>query len=146
MCEIPQLKKTSIKHFFLILALVPCLALAQKSDSLKRGSSFAVFPAISFAPETSWQFGAAVVGVLGSGPVQDTTFVRQSTISPFFVYKLRNQIMSAINVNLFTKEGYALDGSLRYFNFPDLYFGIGNSNDPDISEQYTNVFIQSNGR
>ncbi len=145
MCEIPQLR-FGIKSVLFLLTLLPYLALSQKSDSLERGPSFAVFPAISFAPETSWQFGAAVVGVLSSGATQDTTFVRQSTISPFFVYTLRNQILSAVNVNLFTSSGNAIDASVRYFNFPDLYFGIGNANDPDISEQYSHVFVQSEGR
>ncbi|MEM6738162.1 MAG: BamA/TamA family outer membrane protein [Bacteroidota bacterium] len=39
-----------------------------------------------------------------------------------------------------------MNGSIRFFNFPDSYFGIGNSNDPDISEQYTNIFFQLEGR
>ena len=77
---------------------------------------------------------------------QDPEFVRQSTVSPFFLYTLKNQIITAVDVNLFTENGSAINGSLRYFKFPDLYFGIGNANDPDSSERYTNIFIRTDGR
>lgn len=121
--------------------------LAQEQDSTKQGFSIAVFPAISYAPETSLQFGAAAVEILNSGNEQgDAEFVRQSTISPFFLYTLKNQIITAVNVNLFTSKGNSINGSIRYFNFPDLYFGLGNANDPDISEQYTNIFFRSDGQ
>ena len=102
---------------------------------------------MSYAPETSVQFGAAAVGVLNSNKEQqESDFVRQSTISPFFLYTLKNQIITAVNLNIFTREGNVINGSVRYFKFPDLYFGLGNSNDPDISETYTNIFLRSNGQ
>lgn len=126
---------------------MPFLLFAQEQDSTERRFSIAVFPAISFAPETSLQFGAAAVWVLNSeNQKQDSGFVRQSTISPFFLYTLKNQIITAVNVSLFPAKGNAINGSVRYFRFPDLYFGIGNSNDADSSEQYTNIFFRSDGR
>ena len=129
----------------LFLTLAPCLVQAQKQDSTSRGSSLAVFPAISFAPETSLQFGAASVWVVKT-EVTESGFQRQSTVSPFFIYTLKNQIITAVNANLFTTSGNVLNGSIRFFNFPDSYFGLGNDNDPDVSEQYKNVFFQLEGR
>ena len=146
MCKIPQLINR-FKKLLLFLTLVPFLLFSQEKDSTKRGSSIAVFPAISFAPETSLQFGAALVMILKSDQEdQDPEFIRQSTISPFFLYTLKNQIITAVNANLFTAKGNAINGSIRYLNFPDSYFGLGNSNDPDVSEQYTNTFFQVAGQ
>ncbi len=119
----------------------------QESDTTKRKkNSFALFPALSFAPETSVQFGAAAIWVLGNEKQTNSKFERESTISPFFLYTFKNQIISAVNLNYFTSKGHNLNGSVRYFNFPDFYFGIGNDNDPDISESYTNIFFQLEGQ
>lgn len=129
---------------FTVLSFVSCV-IAQEEDSVKSKQSLAVFPAVSFAPETSLQFGAAAVWVLRKRTTK-SGFNRESTISPFLLYTLKNQIISAINLNIFTEKGNVIEGSLRFYNFPDSYFGIGNGNDPDVSEQYKNVFFQSNGR
>lgn len=112
---------------------------------MEQKSSFTIFPAVSYAPETSLQFGAAAIWVLKSKD-HGVDFERQSTISPFVLYTLKNQIISAFNLNLFTKKGNLLEGSLRYYDFPDSYFGLGNNNDPDISEQYRNQYYQIEGR
>jgi len=125
--------------------LLPVFLFAQESDSAQTKNPLAIFPALSFAPETSLQFGAAAVLVLKQNSQQQSDYVRQSTVAPFFIYTLRNQIISAINLTYFTPKDDFIDGSIRFFNFPDLYFGIGNANDPDISESYTNTFIQIRG-
>ena len=39
-----------------------------------------------------------------------------------------------------------LNAVTRYFNFPDNYYGIGNNNDPDSLERYTNNFAQLQGQ
>ena len=140
-----SITSTSIRKLFILLTLVPNLLFAQEQDSTAQGSSLAVFPAISFAPETSLQFGAAAVWVVKS-ETTPSGFQRQSTLSPFFIYTLKNQIITAVNANLFTASGNAFTGSVRFFNFPDSYFGLGNDNDPDVSEQYTNIFFQVEGR
>lgn len=130
----------------LIIILLSQFVQAQSADSTETKGSFAIFPALSFAPETSLQFGAAVVWVLKKTGLPESEFERESTISPFFIYTLKNQVISAVNVNYFTPKGHNVNGSVRFFNFPDLYFGIGNDNDPDISESYTNLFFQIQGQ
>ena len=130
-----------------ILLLLSFTLLSQESDSTKNGKgSFALLPALSFAPETSVQFGAAAIWVLPPKAVNSSGYRRESTISPFFLYTFKNQIISAVNLNYFTSQENNLNGSVRFFNFPDLYFGIGNDNDPDISESYTNIFFQVEGQ
>ena len=128
-----------------VVLLMPIFLFAQKCDSTKKKSSVAVFPAISFAPETNLQFGVAAVLVLKVNKENPSAYLRQSTLSPFFLYTLKNQIISAINLTYFTPNGKLLDGSVRYLNFPDAYFGIGNDNDPDVFEVYTNTFLQLRG-
>ena len=130
-----------------ILALVSFRLDAQETDSTEnKKRSFALLPALSFAPETSVQLGAAAIWVLSASEEGASAFQRESTIAPFFLYTFKNQIISAINLNYFTDGGNSINGSIRYFNFPDLYFGIGNDNDPDISEDYTNIFFQVEGQ
>ncbi len=132
----------SLKRLLVGLLFSSNLALAQDSDSDENKSSLAIFPALSFAPETSLQFGAAAIWVLPNKQSDQSEYIRESTVSPFFLYTLKNQIISAVNLNLFTPNENVINGSIRFFNFPDSYFGIGNNNDPDISEQYTNTFYQ----
>lgn len=127
------------------MVLLPVFLFAQKGDSAKQKTPVAVFPALSFSPETSLQFGAAAVWVLENPLSEGAEFKRQSTISPFFIYTLKNQIITATNFTYFNSRGNLLDGSVRFFNFPDSYFGIGNDNDPDVFETYTNTFFQAQG-
>lgn len=134
-----------ITFMLFILMLNPSVGLAQDADSVKKKSSFALFPAFSYAPETSVQLGAAAVWVLNNTD-RSTGFVRESTISPFFLYTFKNQVISAVNLNYFSKDGSNLNGSFRVFNFPDFYFGLGNNNDPDVKESYTNFFVQLEGQ
>ena len=124
---------------------MPVFLFAQVCDSTKKKPSTAIFPAVSFAPETDLQLGAAAVRVLKSNEKNQSGYLRQSTLSPFFLYTLKGQIISAINLTYFTPGDNLLDGSVRYFDFPDSYFGIGNDNDPDVSEAYTNTFFQLRG-
>ncbi len=130
-----------------LLLLLSFALISQESDSTKnKKGSFALLPALSFAPETSVQFGAAAIWVLPPKSTTSSDYQRESTISPFFLYTFKNQIISAVNLSYFTAKENNINGSARFFNFPDLYFGIGNNNDPDISESYTNTFFQIEGQ
>lgn len=129
-----------------ILLLLPLLIHAQELDSTTNETSFAMFPAIAYAPETSLQFGAVGIWVLGNADSSQSSFQRQSTITPFFIYTLKKQSIAVVNVDYYTARGQNINISVRYYNFPDSYFGIGNDNDPDISEQYTNRYFQAEGQ
>lgn len=129
--------------FFLIL---PFCILAQESDSIQNEGSFAIFPAISYAPNTSLQIGAVGIWVLKNKDNSQSTFQRQSTITPYFVYTLKKQSIAVVNLDYYLPSGQNLNTSIRYYNFPDSYFGIGNDTDPDISEKYANRFFQIEGQ
>ncbi|WP_425392232.1 BamA/TamA family outer membrane protein [Ekhidna sp.] len=129
-----------------LLLLVPSILLAQEADTTNGKGSFAAFPAISYAPETSLQIGAVGVWVLKDNSTLPSAFQRQSSITPYFVYTLKKQSIAVVNVDYYFPKGQNLNTALRYYNFPDSYFGIGNSNDPEISEMYTNRFVQLEGQ
>ncbi|GAB4235340.1 MAG: hypothetical protein Tsb0034_09470 [Ekhidna sp.] len=117
----------------------------QEADSLEDKGSFAIFPAVSYAPETSLQLGAATIWVLKRS-ANTSHYVRESTLTPYFLYTLKNQFISAGSFNKYFSSGDFLQLTFRFFNFPDFYFGLGNDNDPEIKESYTNVFGQLQGR
>ncbi len=135
-----------MKRILGVLLLLPFCVFAQEPDTTSNENSFAVFPAISYAPETSLQFGGAAIWVLGNSEDAESGFQRQSTLTPFFIYTLKRQSIAAVNFDYYFANGRNLNASMRYFNFPDSYYGIGNDRDPDVSEMYTNRFFQIEGQ
>lgn len=135
-----------MRKLLFTLFLIPFFGYSQESDTTSNEGSFAVFPAISYAPETSLQIGAVGIWVLKNTDVSQSTFLRQSTITPYFIYTLKRQSIAVVNVDYYFPNGQNLNSAIRYYNFPDSYFGIGNTNDPDVSEQYTNRFFQFEGQ
>ena len=116
-----------------------------QSDSIKT-NSFAIYPAFGYQPETKAQLGAIVIWVFKNKEGDDTKFYRPTTLSPFLLYTLKKQVLSAVDADIYFKNGYNLNAIARYLNYPDNYYGIGNSNEVDDFEKYTNQFIQLEGR
>lgn len=122
------------------------LLISQEVDTVNnKKSSFAVFPVFSYAPETDVQLGAIAIWSLKSDHGVQGSYNRQSTITPYFIYTFKQQSVAKVNVDYYFPNGKNLNMSVRYSNFPDSYFGIGNENNPDISEKYTNRFFQLDG-
>ena len=128
-----------------LLLLIPFIGITQEQDSTVNESSVAIFPAISFAPETSLQIGAVGIWALKNNSLVPTEFLRQSTITPYVVYTLNRQSIAVVNLDYYFPKGQNIDAGVRFFGFPDAYFGVGNDTDPEISEQYTNRFFQIEG-
>lgn len=105
-----------------------------------------VYPAFGYQPETSFQAGAFAVGILQSKDTSQIAYLRQSTFSPYFIYTTQNQLLSALDLDYFFKSGTNLNTTLRLFNFPDRFFGIGNIATPDLAEDYTHKFAQLEGQ
>ncbi len=135
------------RHILLLVALLPLLSVAQEGNTGETGKgSFALFPAISYAPETSLQLGVLAVSVLKNTGGSPMAFQRQSTITPYFLYTFKKQSIAVVSVDYYFADGQNLNAKIRYYNFPDVYYGIGNDTDPDVSEQYTNRFLQIEGQ
>lgn len=126
--------------------LLPLATLAQQTDLSEGRRSFVIYPAFGYQPETSFQIGLVGVWALKSQDASQSDFVRQSSFTPFFLYTFKNQILSEFNLDYYFSNGNNLNVSPSFFNFPDTYFGIGNDNDPDVNESYTNLFAQLQGQ
>lgn len=92
-------------------------------------------PFLGYTPETSMQFGLAVVGVStpgGGGPA-----TRPSTALVTAVYTLKRQYTASLYVDRwFTGDRWHLTGETGLSRFPSLFHGIGASA-TDTSETYT---------
>lgn len=121
------------------------LSQSTEQDSTK-STAFAIYPAFGYQPETRAQVGTIAIWVFDKKEQKNNEFYRPTSISPFFLYTFRNQVISAVDGEIFFENGLNLNAVTRYFNFPDNYYGIGNDNDPDSLEKYTNRFIQLQGQ
>ena len=126
----------------LFIATLSSEAQKKESNDSTKKSSFAIYPAFGSQPETGAQLGTIAIWVFKARDNENQEFQRQTSISPFFLYTLKNQVISAFDTDAYFKNGLNLTSTVRYFNFPDNYYGIGNSNDPDSLEKYTNNFFQ----
>ena len=129
----------------LSLFLLPALSWSQE-DLVQRRNSFAIYPAIAYTPESSLIFGPVAVFTLKGTDESQQEFLRQSTFTPLALYTLKNQFLAELNLVYYFKNGQNLNIVPRFLNFPDFYFGIGNDNDPNKSESYTNRFFQTEGQ
>jgi hypothetical protein len=132
----------------LLLIMSPNTVVSQtnESDTTKGSPSWVAYPAIGYQPETGFQFGAIAVGVLNSMDSSQSEYARQSSFTPFFVYTTKNQILTAFNIDYYFPNGNNLNITPRLFKFPDKFFGVGNANDPDVFETYTNRFWRLEGQ
>jgi outer membrane protein assembly factor BamA len=138
--------------FSLILFIVFSLFLfsnkikAQKDSTETKKVNFSIYPVFGYQPETKFAFGVISFIVYNNATHEGDDFYRPSTISPYILYTLNNQILIAIDFDSYFKKGYYLDIKPRYYNYPDFFFGIGNDNEIEDGETYTNEFIRLDGR
>lgn len=130
--------------FFLILLSIKVNAQTDSTTSKK--VNFSIYPVLGYQPETRFAFGVISFIVYDKAEHKNENYYRPSTISPYLLYTLNNQMLLAIDFDLFIKNGYYLDIKPRYYNYPDFFFGIGNDNKIEDEEQYTNEFLRLDGR
>jgi outer membrane protein assembly factor BamA len=101
---------------------------AQSSkDSVKR-VRIQPLPSVFHTPETSWGFGATVLGFINP---KDTS-TRKSNAQLFLDFTLNRQASFQSDFNIFTKKNtWYIKGSHDLSKFPEFYFGIGNENPKD---------------
>jgi len=134
--------------FFLILSLFVFVGTSMaQTDSLDSDNvNFSIYPIFGYAPETNFAFGVISFIVYDNLTSENDDFYRPSTISPYILYTLNNQILIAIDFDSYFKKGYYLDIKPRYYNYPDFFFGVGNDNKMEDEETYTNEFFRIDGR
>jgi len=143
-------KSTLLCAVFYILAF-QAIAQEQKRpdtiDSKANAISFAAYPAIGYTPETSLQLGfVGFVVHKNKKKTSDSTFYRPTSISPYFLYTLNNQILAAFDIDIYLSNGININGNIRYYKYPDFFYGIGNDNEISDEETYTDEYWRLEGR
>ena len=131
---------------FILFLIVANISLAQKDSIQSKKIKFSIYPVLGYSPETNFTFGLISFMVYDLNSHENDAFHRPTTISPYFLYTLNNQILIAIDFDSYFKNGYYLDIKPRYYNYPDFFFGVGNDNQPEDKETYTNEFVRVDGR
>jgi hypothetical protein len=123
-----------------------CFAVGAKNDSTEVDDiRFSIYPVIGYQPETRFIFGAISFLVYGEEEGGDSEYYRPSTISPYILYTLNQQMLIAIDFDHFFPKGYFLALKPRYYKYPDFFYGIGNDNRIEDEEVYVNRFERLDG-
>ncbi|UXX79679.1 BamA/TamA family outer membrane protein [Reichenbachiella carrageenanivorans] len=118
---------------------------AQEQDSVEvKPLKFAIYPAVGYSPETKFSFGTVAFFVFNK-PSSKHGFHRPSSITPYIIFTTNKQVTIKSDFDLFFNNGMNLNMQARIFDFPDNYYGIGNETDPEMSEVYTDKYIQLAG-
>jgi outer membrane protein assembly factor BamA len=124
-------------------------ALALDSDSTKTAGTphvkFVFYPAAGYSPETSFELGAVGVFLMNSGGDSTAGPQRPATVVPHFLFTWNGQFMSAVKSDFYFNERYYINFNIRYFDYPDQFFGIGN-NTSGSSESFTDRFFRIDGK
>jgi len=133
----------------ILLALLVFVSLVAKSQgSVKQDSvktkkiKLVPLPAVFYTPETEWGFGALLSGIFNTSKSGQSN-TRNSNAQILAAYTLQDQIILQTTHNVFTnEERYSINGELSYYDFPILYYGIGNDTENEFEENLDyKVFI-----
>lgn len=119
----------------------PLENIAQGADSLKAIEGeyvrkFYVLPVISASPETSLRIGAAGVFLFRRKGMSPET--QLSSIRVPISYTLNNQFKGKVDVTYYSNANkHIFNGTAQWFNFPLLFYGIGNNTLNSDEEVYT---------
>ena len=115
-------RKLNLAFALILFSFIPLLA-ESTNDSIKARSSLFIIPNASYQQETSVAFGLA-----GGYYFKSKDISRISSIAGSAYYTLLNQFMFNITPKFFLKNGkYYVYSNLNVQNYPDFYYGIGNT-------------------
>lgn len=111
-----------------------------KEDTLVHQEGVFIFPLLYYTPDT--RFAAGLVGVYyfntGDHTTEKGRNTRLSYIKLLGDYTQNRQLDFWSSFNIFTnEEKYLFKGELRYRNFPDRYYGVGNNTSINQKELYS---------
>jgi hypothetical protein len=81
-------------------------------------------PAVSFAPETKWLFGAGAVSTFKLHPKQDI-YERPSSLNIGLAFTQNKQVIFSTQFQLFNKNKDYFYGEIGYFKFSYFFYGVG---------------------
>lgn len=138
-----------------LLLLLICLnfeAAAQKkffgfsplSDTIPtEKNGFLMLPLLYYTPDTRWAFGAAGVYYFKIPPLYDHQKLTRVSYVQFLADYTQNRQLDVWGIwNIFTRnENLLLKGELRFREFPDRFYGIGNNTPVEDEERYAYKLI-----
>lgn len=98
-----------------------------------------LLPLLYYTPDTRWAFGAAGVYYFKIEPKYDYQKLTRVSYIQFLTDYTQNDQLDVWSVwNIFTRnEDFLLKGEMRYRNFPDRFYGIGNATNKAQEEKYS---------
>ncbi len=109
-----------------------------KKDTVSKKAGFFLFPLLYYTPDTRIAAGLAGVYYFNTGRSDLLQKTRLSYTKLLCDYTQNKQLDFWTSWNIFTnQEKYLLKGEFRYRNFPDKFYGIGNSSNILNLEKYT---------
>lgn len=112
------------------------------ADKKAKKNRTVISPVVFYSPETSMAFGAAGSRIFRSFSKDEEA--KPSSISPFFVYTLKKQIIASLALDIYFKNNtWHLTGNLGFMKFPTKFYGIGPGSLQAMEEDYTprNFFV-----
>ncbi len=122
-----------------VLAQKKILGIYPLSDTIaEEKQGIFLLPLLYYTPDTRWAFGAAGVYYFKIDPKYDYQRLTRISYVQFLADYTQNDQLDVWSVwNIFTRdENLLLKGELRYRNFPDRFYGIGNTTSRDQEEKY----------
>ncbi len=105
--------------------------------SLEKAGLF-FLPLLYYTPDTRWAFGGAGVYYFKVPPLYDYEKLTRVSYVQFLADYTQNKQLDVWSLwNIFTRnENYLFKGELRYRDFPDRFYGIGNNTPFSAEELY----------
>ncbi len=116
------------------------MGFAPLSDTIsKNKNGVFVLPLLYYTPDTRWAVGAAGVYYFKVKPSGHTDVSPRVSYLQFLAdYTQNKQLDTWASWHVFTQdENFLLKGDLRYRDFPDRFYGIGNNSSEAQKEQYS---------
>ncbi len=115
---------------------------AQESDTTNQKDwDFAIYPAISYQPETRLQLGAIAFIVISDEQDASETYYRPTSISPYVLYTLNNQLITSIDYEGYLDNGWLVTANPRFLDYPDFYYGIGIDSRLEDEERFDDTYF-----
>jgi outer membrane protein assembly factor BamA len=106
--------------------------------TLVEKNGFFLIPLIYYTPDTRWAFGGAGVYYFKVPPKYEYQKLTRVSYLQFLADYTQNNQLDIWGVwNIFTRnEDYLLKGEMRFRDFPDRFYGIGNNTPKENEERY----------
>jgi hypothetical protein len=126
----------------LLLLLSATQLAAQDSDTTNQKDwDFAIYPAIGYQPETKLQLGAIAFIVISDEQDAQATYYRPTSISPYVLYTLNNQLITSIDYEGYLNNGWLVTANPRFLDYPDFYYGIGIDSKLENEERFDDTYF-----